>query len=380
MRLPLRLLRVFWLIGGIGLMVTPNANAQGDAAARLCQSLLAVDIKDTSQTYSDEEHFSQFQNLIKSANLSSYQDFEQAGDSLGINIPIASDLLGLTNDSHDNSGVFQKQVSEFLTTSYGQRMDRGRNMSAFSRINTQLLDVERNCQDKYFASLRDRVQLSIEIDPNSYTSFTLIITANIKQSLNRPLVIDQIEPAELVQCNEQGHTVQLGIDRPSDQAALSCSKEEKTDVTLRIVTNAGISPPIHIPAKPTRRAAPPIAIASTTTLTPYRYPTWSPKLSPEPPPFTNQSCQCATYKKYDEYRGLFSVREAYVEVANHCKGNMDVFAMRDESEVPPSPNERTPGEGRYFCYWTIKSGEIWRFDFESAKHPIFFRTTFCPAE
>jgi hypothetical protein len=37
-----------------------------------------------------------------------------------IDIPIAPNLLGLTNDSHGDSGIFQKEIAEFLSTSYGQ--------------------------------------------------------------------------------------------------------------------------------------------------------------------------------------------------------------------------------------------------------------------
>jgi hypothetical protein len=67
-----------------------------------------------------------------------------------IDIPIASNLLDLTNDSHGDSGVFQKRVAEFLSTSYGQ-MNTG-DRHAISRINSQLFEVERNCQNKYLAA------------------------------------------------------------------------------------------------------------------------------------------------------------------------------------------------------------------------------------
>ena len=54
--------------------------------------------------------------------------------------------------------------------------------------------------------------------------------------LNRPLVIQQLEPAESVHCTENGQPVALGIDRPTDQAVLSCTKDEDTDLTLRVLT------------------------------------------------------------------------------------------------------------------------------------------------
>jgi hypothetical protein len=229
------------------------ASAQDDSAARLCLSLLQIDIKDTNQVFADEDHFNEFKSALQTANFNSYKDLEKAGGSLGLDIPIAKAIIGLSASAENDTGIFQQEMAKFLSTSYSKRMDRGRFQSVASHINSQLLSVAQECNSKYFETLKDRIRLSIEVEPQSYGKFVIKMFANTPQTMTERLVINQIEPADLITCTENGKALSLGTARPDNQALLNCAKDENQQILLVFRTNLG-SPTIRLPSKPTQQS------------------------------------------------------------------------------------------------------------------------------
>ena len=106
------------------LLLSLRSFAADDHAERLCEAILKVDIRDIHSAYQDDEHFRRFQSMMKTADFQNSQQMSSEGGSLGLDIPLASGLLGLDASANSNSANFQTQMSSFENADYSEYADR----------------------------------------------------------------------------------------------------------------------------------------------------------------------------------------------------------------------------------------------------------------
>lgn len=334
-------------------------------AEDLCLSVMKGDIKDRESRYSEEDTFRRYQNVIKNAHFRDYQEMSDQGGSLGLNIPIADALLGISAEGKSNSGSFRKEVDEFLNSTYDEARSHSQQDIRKETINSQLLSVVENCHNQYFGSLRNLVGLSTTVDLNDYSSFTVSLESTIPASTEQGLIIKQIEPIGLVRCTENGEPVALDKARPSQLALMECTKDPDKRVNLRIRTNAGISnlmvlPSPPPPEKPRPPAPPPLASKG------YE---WTETAQAWPDhEMLPAMCPCATIVNKQGPRGYL--------IVNNCSGPFSVAILVDDvSAVDPLP-PRSSASRRYTLV-SVAAGKTTEVNTSQGKYDWAIQTN-CP--
>jgi hypothetical protein len=334
---------------------------QDDPANRVCLALLAQNVQDTKSVYSDEFHFNQYQSVLKTANFSSYQEYANQGASMGIDIPIADGIIGFSGDYKSDSGTFQQQMNQFLSTSYAESLARNQYSESTATMNAQYLAVARDCQDHYYDTLKDRFKLSVTVEPASYSQFILKIAGYIPPPFNQNnyLVIQQIEPASDVQCTENGSKPSFPETKQDGNAVYTCSKSDSQNIQLAVLTNLGYSQPLNLPSKVTG----PPALPPPTIEVPITWAADSP-VWPMGPPIT---CPCCSIN-HDETK---------VRITNNCNESVPIILMRDDdaevSLTPPGYNR----PGRAYAYVIVPHGKSATFDKSVAQHGMIWYLA-CP--
>ena len=331
----------------------------------LCLSVMRGDIKDRESRYSEEDTFKRYQNIFKTAHFKSYEEMSGASGNLGIDIPIADALLGLSAGGKTDSRTFQNEVDQFLNSTYDEARAHSKSDVRKEVINAQLLSVVENCHNRYFGSLRDRVGLSTTVDLNDYSSFTISLESTIPAVTEQGLIIQQIEPAALVRCTENGKPVALGISRLSQVALMECIKDSERTVNLRIRTNAGISNVMVLPKPP-----PPQPIHAAAPPPPPKPPyVWTAAAQqwPSNPVF----CTCSKIIP----KGFGASFSGYV-VVNNCHGSLSVAVVKDEIDrtdtMPP-----LPAPERLYTLVTLEPGKSIDIEVKGAKYSMAGETN-CP--
>jgi hypothetical protein len=334
------------------------ARAEDDPAAKICLAVLTVDIKDTNSSQSEEEHFNQYKSILKTAQFKSYQELQSSGQSIGINIPIAAGLIGLSEDAKSDSGKFQKEMADFLNSTYSEKRDKIRTSSRSSTINSQLLSVAENCHNQYFESLRDRIRFLVEVEPNGYATYNITITANVPAGVEHQFIIRQIEPSGVVTCTENGEPVSFGTNRESHVVLLKCVKPETTSIVFRVLTSVGVAPPVTLGARPTgteEEVAPKVVVGK-----------WGPSHPAIGSPLT-APCPCVSFKKDEDTS----------ELINNCNSPVTALYVKDSDPAGGSTPAELPRSGREFSYVILENDRTVDFDLTGAKASVMFLYS-CP--
>ena len=311
-------------------------------AEELCLSVMKGDIRDRESSYSEQDTFRRYQNLLQTAHFKSYQEMSDAAGDLGIDIPMADAVVGFSAGGKTSSSTFQNEVDQFLNSTYDESRSHWKSDFRKETINGQLLRVVENCHNNYFSSLRDRVGLSTTVDLNDYSSFTITLQGFIPASTGQGLIIQAIEPTDRVHCTENGRPVDLVISRSSQQALMECTKDRDQTVSLRIMTNAGISNLMVLPKPPPPEPPHPAPLPPAPE-PPYKWTTALPYM-----PNRLVRCSCAKVVPYGNSAGFL--------IVNNCHGPLTVWVGKDVANrvgAPPPP--RTPEN--WFTEVTLRYGD-----------------------
>ena len=119
-----------------------------------------------------------------------------------------------------------------------------------STLNKSLLTVADNCQKNYFDTLRDRIKLTVSIEPTDYQASLVSISGYIPQSLATQFRIDNYEPFPIVRCYLKNKPVRLPMHVATHRGLLTCVKQAGKEVPFQITTNLGNSVSILLPKVP----------------------------------------------------------------------------------------------------------------------------------
>ncbi|MFI5116693.1 MAG: hypothetical protein ACHP8B_08340 [Terriglobales bacterium] len=303
------------------------ARAQEDNALALCVSLAKIDIKDTNYAYSDETHYEQYKTLFKQTHLKDYKEYKNFAAKAGLDIPLTDGIIGFTGNAKNDSSVFQKELDDFLNSTFQERKDHIQTVTNSSKLNSEILKVIDNCSTNYFATLRNLVTMQVEIVPNDYSSFQVAIKANILPGLGK-LRITAIEPAQLVSCTEGSVPFKLNVDRPANQALMTCTKKGNQNVSFQVASNVDISPAVNVPAAPKP--------GSPTPPSPTVVVNWQDSL-PSVPTVVDGVCSCLQITP--------DINNKTLMVLNKCSGVTRLVVARDSNQnfVPFIPIAQRPG-------------------------------------
>jgi hypothetical protein len=230
-------------------LATSQTIAPGE---RLCLGVVGAGVHDTSHRYSTSFDFEYLKTKLKEAHFADYQQYERGGVSIGLDIPLVDDIVGFTVDAHRDSGLFQRQLSQFYSSTLQQRTSSRTFLEDVSKVSDSWADVTKKCIELFFSNT-DRVRLAVTITPTDYKVFQLTVQG-YKPSYQedpRQLIIRSIEPP-YVKCAIGPTPVSLNYTAPGLIVSMTCTKKPKEAANLVVWTNDfGLSEPILLPAEPT---------------------------------------------------------------------------------------------------------------------------------
>ena len=331
----------------------PPCHAQSDPAAAICMGILKENLYDSNNVYSAQYHFSQYQSILKNANFSSYAEYSSKGAGLGLDIPLADGLIGFSGDYKTDDSTFQQQMNSFLSSQYDNSIDQSVFSQQTMTINTQLVRVADNCQQNYFNALKDRIKLSIRVEPNDYGSFTVQIHGYIPQPFDRSqnLQITQIEPTPDVTCTSGGQPIRLPVTSDSsDIVLLRCTKSVDKNIQFAIATNLGLSDPIALPPMPPPTPPRQATAASVKAV-------WS-SSHPTANLFPYLGCGCVSLRNDPVHKT--------VNIVNNCSQAVPTIYVKDTDKDGPFTPMVYERDGRSFAYFVLGAGQDAVLDMQNA--------------
>ena len=298
-----------------------SSRAQEDQALSLCVSLAKTDIRDTNYVYNDQTHYEQYKSLLKQTHLDDYGQYKDFAGKAGLNIPIADGIIGFSGNAKDDASVFRKQMDEFLTSTYQERADHIQQVSDSSKLNSEILSVIDHCNMAYFTTLKDLVEMRVEIVPSDYSTFQVTVDAKIPAAFK--LRITAIEPATLVHCTQNGSPVTLNVDLPTNQALMTCTKDPDQNIDFQVQSNVDVSKPINVPAVPK-----PLPALPSNPPTPSVAINWQNEL-PSVQTIIASPCLCLhTESAIDPQNDIKTIT-----ATNGCPGSVSLVGARDENPM-----------------------------------------------
>ena len=237
---------------GLFFLVSPTCFAQSnDGAIAICTALLGKGVYDTHSSYSSEDRFNLYKNSLSSYDFKSYKEYSDTAGSLGVDIPVADIVVGLSADSKTDSGKFQQEFSSFKSSTWSQVQSRILNTDNDSHISSSLLTVYDHCQQNYFATVAATLGVVVKVTPQSPpSSFTLDIVGSVPPGGVQGLSITNVEPSNLVSCSVNGHKISYPWSEPThtNSAILNCQKDPAKQVFVSVKSNLGQRTEIMVPA------------------------------------------------------------------------------------------------------------------------------------
>lgn len=295
--------------------VSANGQTPDESALALCVSLAKGDIRDKNYAFSEESHFEEYKSKIKQLNLKEYKDLQGAAQKAGLDLPIAEGVIGLSAEGKSNSETFKKELNEFYNSTYSQKRDYLKTINSSSTLNSQLIKIIDNCNSNYFATLPNVVTVRVELVPQDYKLFQVQVIATIPPGLGK-LKLVSVEPSAYLTCKAGGESLKLDTVYDTNSALFTCSKAESQSISFQILTNAGISSAIRVPAKPLPEPVAPTTPPPSPAVIQTEWVSTPPAIKT-----ITQICTCLNPSPGDTYGEM--------QFKNVCMQDVEILAARD---------------------------------------------------
>lgn len=305
------------------------------ARADVCVELARGNLRDTSYSFSDQEHFSELKRILKQSNFKDYKQWSSGAQSLGLDVPMAEGMIGFSAAAKDDSGQFRKELNDFLNATYEQAYSRMKSINSTATFNAQVLSVLDRCVD---VAYRRQEGTYVSAVANSAANFT--VTIDITRSPSNPgqtVKVLSVQPQGLISCKPPGAAQMVGLTIEQSSLLVECTKSPTDTVNgFSIQTTVGVSRPIVLYAQRVADPTPKPILAEwkTDAITP-----------PERP-----SCSCVS--------GYMDPSGPTLVIGNKCKVDLVIKAMRDpDKNNPPQVPPFAPTQGRHFSQLVLSPGQ-----------------------
>jgi hypothetical protein len=346
-------------------------HAQGsNPGMDMCNTVAKGSLKDENYSFSDEVHFNELKNLLSTRHFSSYQDWQSAGQSMGLSVPVEDVIVGFDESSHNDASIFQKELDTFLSSDYQQAYSKMKSVSQSATFNQGVLELLEACERDY---VKTQPGTYVSVDATDAKNF--LVTVNVVRPSGDPsyqVKITTLEPHDqnVLSCtkgDDKGNSVPIHVSDLIEQGSMTmtCIKDEKTSTYLKIGTNMGMADAVLLPEK----NSPPASLASSPPKSIVAI--WS-ESSIQVSPTGQTSCSC-----------LISTGSGRPEdpVENRCGSTVIINAMKDPSWPHPSGNVLpfdTYG-GREFAQVTLNPGDTGDMKLKAGE-PYVISYVNCPGE
>ncbi|HYK01314.1 MAG TPA: hypothetical protein VE974_06130 [Thermoanaerobaculia bacterium] len=234
------------LIGGLLVLSCTQLGAATSDFDR-CNTVV-TEIKDHYSLYSEKELFTQYQSRLKRVDSSSYSAFASSVQTLGLNLPLAEDLLNLKGTSDQKSSEFQAKYSEFINSTYEQYAHREVLSVRSDTVSAVLAAAWNRCYEIVSTMLLQQQGTFIAADPIGGFDNFLVTVYTRGPVAGEKVTIKAIEPAKFITCYYGHQAVTPGMQFDSTTFDLTCSKDLTMFSPMSVETNVGKSQKINLPS------------------------------------------------------------------------------------------------------------------------------------
>lgn len=214
----------------------------------VCNVALDAGLRNRYDVLTEQERYSQYRNRLCQIEASTLEQFEGRAGSLGLNIPLAKGMLGLSGSRSSQSGRFQSAYSEFCASTYADNTFRSRFSQSIAEVNETLANNWERCHSQYlntYLQLNQTGTFISFVPQDDYQQFTVEVTR--KDTRVGDTSIENISP-ESVRCRYGSQDVIPGATTiDSNNFTLNCVKPEYSEVRFSLMTQAGVSNAINVP-------------------------------------------------------------------------------------------------------------------------------------
>jgi hypothetical protein len=220
------------------LIFQKSAFAQQGMNPEMCERLFDVGLA-KYDVASDTTRFSVFHDNLCTSHMDTYQSFSNSSGSLGISIPVAKQILGLTGSEEQNNSNYHQIWDQMCHQQAKQDYFRERFKSSSSTVSTELNTSFTTCMNTYRETFLGTHKVLVTADPYpNLEGFTATIYLNSQGLLGHEPKINSIAPDGL-NCTYHGAPVVLGTTALTQaQSILNCQKPADDQVTLRVEVEA----------------------------------------------------------------------------------------------------------------------------------------------
>lgn len=233
----------------IGSVITAQAQSPATVGA-VCNAALSQGIRDNYFVLSEREMFESYQRRLCDAKFSSYQSFSESAGSLGLSVPIAEGIIGLSGDNASKGGRFQESYSKYCSATYFDSEYKQRFTSYSSQVSSVLATNWVRCHELHLDAWVKSNNLGTFLDvvpQDSFAEFTVILDNKKVQAGN--VKINNISPQDNVTCSRAGQPVVPGkTEVNQNKFSLTCTKHPMKEVQFSVETNSGVSNVVRVPA------------------------------------------------------------------------------------------------------------------------------------
>jgi hypothetical protein len=228
-------------------MVGSAARAQ-IPTTEVCNAAFSQGISDNWYLFTERQQFEAYQYRLCNAKFESYQAFQAAGATLGLDIPLAEGLIGLTGSFDQKSGQFKQAYEKLCTSTYFSASDHVRYQSYISQVSSALTQSWNKCQELHLQTYLQQKGVFLSVAPIGQTE-QFVSRLQIKNEFTGNVTITALHPDQSVDCYRGGTKVMPGTTTINIRDfSLTCHKDPSAELAFTVETNFGQSNQVRVPA------------------------------------------------------------------------------------------------------------------------------------
>ena len=121
------------------MLVAPSLSQGSDEIGAVCNAALSQGLRDNYFLLTERQQFESYQNRLCDARYSSYDAFKSGATNLGLSVPVAEGLLGLSGSTESRSGQFSEKYSKYCSSTYFDKEYKERFSSYSNRPDSAIM-------------------------------------------------------------------------------------------------------------------------------------------------------------------------------------------------------------------------------------------------
>ncbi|WP_202842425.1 hypothetical protein [Luteimonas saliphila] len=223
-----------------------SSNAQ---QAQMCNAAISTGIRDNYSIMTEQEQFELFQRRLCDVKFESHENFNSSAAGLGIDIPVAEAIIGLSGSTESKRSSFREKYSSYCEANYFNAAYRSAFSANVSKVSAVLANTWLECHKMHTAAWLAANQKGIYIDVTPQENFSdFTVTGKRYTPDTGPMVVTDITPAGSFSCHRNGAPFGSGAKVDTNEFTFSCTKPPQKTVTISLDTSKGVSNSVTVPA------------------------------------------------------------------------------------------------------------------------------------